>query len=122
MSPINGPGVWSCIHIEALLAREYPDKTRFFMSLGSKFKALNCPACQNNIPKHLEVCHPLDPKYWNYTHPKYGKIGLFAWSIDFHNHVNKMLNKPEMALEEAYVLYSKIIAGQSDCSKCQIKL
>lgn len=122
MSPINGPGVWSCIHIEAFLAKEYNDKSRFFFTLNAKFKALNCPKCQNNIPKHLQICNPLDPKYWNYTHPKYGNIGMFLWSVDFHNLVNKMLHKPEIKLEEAYEKYQNIINGQSDCEQCTLKI
>lgn len=122
MSPINGPGVWSCIHMEAFQAREYNDKFRFFQSLNAKFKALDCAMCQNNIPKHLSKCHPLHSKYWDFNHPKYGRIGMFLWSVDFHNLVNEMLNKPKMDLDVAYDKYNKIYLGQSDCQECQIKI
>ena len=101
-------GIWFAIHNEAKYAIDYPSKLRyisFIKRLSDDFPCLNCkPHFQEYVKKH-----PFED-YWSRRKMLDGQmieIGLFEWTVDFHNTVNKRLNKPIIDLLTAYRLFYK---------------
>jgi len=76
-----GPDTWKFLHILTLKSQaSYDILKQFFYHLQF---LLPCPTCQNNYKKHYQEC----------SFPKDKKI-IPLWLVQFHNKVNKSLNKP----------------------------
>ena len=57
-----------------------------------------CPMCVNFYNKEKKI---LPTKFENSNK-------LIKWSVDIHNYVNKRLNKKEMSIQQANLIYSKM--------------
>jgi hypothetical protein len=98
-----GPAFWFSLHNGAA---KYPvnasticaEKMKGFM-LGMPY-ILPCASCADHARLYLEK-HFDDLDYITS-----GREPLFAFFVDFHNYVNKRLNKPEMSVEDAKKLYN----------------
>jgi hypothetical protein len=107
-----GPGIWYVIHLQAARATT-PELQNAFISntiaLANNFK---CQKCKVHFLKYIEK-FPLQ----QWTQPLPNTIpGLFAWTVNFHNEVNRFLKKPIMAIEDAYKIYTDDELGA--CFNC----
>ena len=101
-----GPGVWYMIHFTAKKAGEtgYTGKTKFVSLMSDLRENFPCLTCRKHIGEYIDS-HPFDAM-WVRNHPGTQKdIGLFLWSVEFHNTVNKRLGKPVLTEDQAFDLY-----------------
>jgi hypothetical protein len=98
---IWGRHMWFSIHF---VAQDYPlepsaddaiNYKKFFENLGS---VIPCYKCGVNYNRHFKEM-PIDEYLGS-------RELLFAWTVEFHNIVNKELGKATMTLEEAKMKYS----------------
>jgi hypothetical protein len=98
-----GPFFWHTIHIVALGYPKNPTYTdkkcakEFYESLAY---LLPCNICRQHYKEHL-IKNPLTPFLDSRT-------DLIKWTVDIHNGVNKMLEKPEWTLEEVLAYYERV--------------
>jgi hypothetical protein len=96
-----GRYIWYSIHFIAL---DYPEKPTqedavkyktFFENLGD---VIPCYKCSVNYKRHMDQM-PIDAHLAS-------RDDLFAWTVSFHNIVNKELGKPVFTLEDAKKKYT----------------
>jgi hypothetical protein len=96
-----GRYLWYSIHFIAL---DYPEKPAhedaakyksFFENLGD---VIPCYKCSVNYKRHITEM-PIDAHLAS-------RDDLFAWTVSFHNIVNKELGKPVFTLEDAKKKYN----------------
>lgn len=98
-----GPFFWHTIHIVALGYPKNPTYTdkkcakEFYESLAY---LLPCSICREHYREHLTKS-PINTFLDSRT-------DLIKWTIQIHNHVNKMLGKLEWTLEEVLTYYEKV--------------
>tara|TARA_B100000131_G_C17938175_1_gene541206 strand:- start:213 stop:626 length:414 start_codon:yes stop_codon:yes gene_type:complete len=95
-----GPPAWKFIHYISLVYPNNPtelDKKHYTDFFSSLQYVLPCPKCSENYKKHLKI-HPLENSLEN-------SDSLFKWTVDIHNEVNKINNKPLYTYDEAYNEY-----------------
>jgi len=95
-----GPPAWKFIHYISLVYPNNPtelDKKHYTDFFNSLQYVLPCPKCSKNYKKHLKI-HPLENSLEN-------SDSLFKWTVDIHNEVNKINNKPLYTYDEAYNEY-----------------
>lgn len=102
-----GPGIWYMIHKSAALAIDDKNKLLFLTIIEWVKDNFPCEICRQHIQQYVVDNPPI--KYFN------ERDGLFIWSWEFHNVVNKRLNKPYMPYKEAYEIYH---SDNNKCSKC----
>lgn len=96
-----GPNLWKSIHYIALAYPELPSHEEkinyknFYINLQH---IIPCKYCRIHYEEHLQEL-PMIDLYLD------TKIRLFEWTVMLHNKVNKILNKKEYTLKEAYELY-----------------
>ncbi len=102
-----GPGAWFLIHTTAKKACAtggFTSKKEFIELMANLRNEFKCLVCRTHIAEYIDS-HPYD-SYWNITDPVSGKdVGLFKWSVDFHNAVNKRLNYKILDWNTAYSLW-----------------
>ena len=90
--------LWYMIHSCAYYARGDQKCQLFFKAFMSCLRyALPCPKCRKHLMENLE--HFDIDKYCINTE------GLFDYTVDLHNTVNKQLGKPIISLEDAKRIY-----------------
>jgi hypothetical protein len=94
---IFGPGVWFKIHLDALNLESKEEQLFFIKQLRKIVESLPCGDCRQHATKYVEQNPP--EKYLGLVD------GLFIFTVEFHNFVNKRLKKPILSLEEAKNLY-----------------
>ena len=109
---IFGPGLWFSIHITAYHAKKEEEKKAFVRFMENTRDSIQCLSCKEHCIEYMEQ-NPITD-YWNQTYQN-EEIGMFKWTVNFHNAVNSRLNKPIIPWATAYNLYSKAIV--SFCSK-----
>lgn len=95
-----GPPAWKFIHYISLVYPNNPtelDKKHYTDFFNSLQYVLPCPKCSENYKKHLKI-HPLENSLEN-------SDSLFKWTVNIHNEVNKINNKPLYTYDEAYNEY-----------------
>jgi hypothetical protein len=96
-----GPFLWGLIHTVTVIDFEEPQVQEHFVKqamerLKNVAAFVPCSKCATHYLEHLnqlteeEVIQPMR---------------LFEHMVDFHNQVNKKLNKPQISLEEAKELW-----------------
>ena len=102
-----GPFFWHTIHIVAMGYPKEPNYTdkrcakEFYESLAF---LLPCGVCKEHYKKHLEN-NPIAPFLDT-------RRDLLKWTINIHNDVNKMLNKPEWTEYEVVKYYERLGARE----------
>jgi hypothetical protein len=97
-----GPSYWFTLHNSAVY---YPIKASpFFIERMKGFilgipVMVPCEQCRDHATAYIESV------YQNLEQIVSGRDSLFKFFVDFHNYVNKRLNKPEMSYQDAYNLY-----------------
>jgi hypothetical protein len=99
-----GKHLWKSLHFIALGFPSQPSSEEvaayreFFENL---WKIIPCYKCSVNYKRHLNEL-PIQQALE-------GKESLFNWTVRLHNIVNKELGKPEVSIQEAWLLYTKDI-------------
>lgn len=102
-----GPIFWHTIHVTALAYPENPSYAQkraakeFYESLA---QLIPCPKCRDHYQTHLQKM-PISPHLDR-------RADLFRWTVDVHNTVNKMLEKPIVKEAEALQFYKRIGARE----------
>lgn len=109
-----GPGVWFSLHLMALHATTDELKRAFMIYVENLCANFRCQDCQKHFRKYLDT-HSLLP-YWDRKDGQGRPLGMFIWSWEFHNTVNRFLHKYEPTLEEAYDYYHNNLIGV--CTDC----
>lgn len=112
--PTKLSGLWFKIHIDAAHAVTDELKRSFEININHTCDNFKCKKCQPHFRKFIDT-HPFF-KYWNIKDEKGRDIGMFQWSWELHNQVNRFLNKPQPGLMEAYEYYVDSEAGA--CFNC----
>jgi hypothetical protein len=106
---IWGSCLWKSIHIIAL---GYPKEPRYEDIVAYKnfyenfWRQIPCYKCKINYRRHLKEL-PID------EYLKDNK-SLFEWTVILHNVVNKELHKKILTIEEATLLYKKMIHNKKE--------
>lgn len=112
---IQGPGIWYILHSQALeLARQGP---AFWLLLNRIVSTLPCMKCRRSAAAYL-LDHPItheDAERCDYLGVP---VGLFRWTVDFHNWVNRETGKEEMDWFDALAMYRHFIEGEGSCGAC----
>lgn len=88
-----GSGRWQSIHVTAAWA-DTPDKFKFFCGwIRNQVENLPCEFCIKHAKAYLDA------------NPPEKAIDAFIWSWEFHNTVNRRLNKSEMEYSTAKQIY-----------------
>jgi len=99
-----GPRFWFTLHNGAL---NYPSLANplciermknFILAIPIM---IPCHTCKDHALAYIEI----NKDYFDMVCS--GRDKLFKFFVDFHNFVNKRLNKPEMSYEDAYRLYDQ---------------
>lgn len=115
-----GPGVWVTIHTLALHAKTYQQKMDFIRNVEIILSNLRCLECRQKSLKYLQQ-HPIS-YYWQVIINN-EDLGMFCWSVDFHNWKNRQLGKPEVPFEVAYRFYKypDEFVCREDCGQKKIR-
>lgn len=111
---VIGPGLWFLIHTMAIKAVTEDLKRAFVVNINGLCDSMKCQKCKGHFRKFIDT-YDLR-KYWSIRDGKGRDIGLFKWTWELHNQVNKMLNKPQPSLDSAYAFYNDNNAGI--CVEC----
>lgn len=105
-----GAGLWISIHKATLFLTE-DEFIRYVRQLQKNFP---CAHCKEHFGRYLQDKPPEKYKTIKIEHKgKVMELGMFLWSWEFHNAVNKRLNKPIMSWDTACQLFIEA----DDCSK-----
>ena len=103
---VFGPGLWFSIHTYAIRATTNARKQAFIEYMEMIAGSLKCETCRIHAMKYIAE-NPMD-RYID---------DLFRWTWNFHNAVNKRLERGELDYNTAYNLYANADNGvcRSDC-------
>jgi hypothetical protein len=102
-----GPGHWNIIHRKAFGARTVEKQQEFVSFMKEVCSGFPCTVCRGHCADYI-TNHPMEEYVGSKVEVK-GEvlpIGLFVWTVVFHNAVNARLGKPIMAWTTAYEMYS----------------
>lgn len=90
-----GPGLWFMLHLNAAHAKTDIQKRAFIEQVRTLGEFFPCENCKKHFAKYISE-HPItDAQYLNQ------EDGLFRWTWEFHESVNKRLGKPSVSYTEA---------------------
>jgi hypothetical protein len=98
-----GPLFWHTIHITAI---GYPQNPSYAQKRAAKefYESLSflipCPVCREHYSSYLQKM-PISPHLDT-------RDDLFKWTVELHNEVNKILDKPIISQSEAIYFYRRI--------------
>lgn len=102
---IWGPYVWASIHLMCLDGKVEADA--FNALFAALSRTLPCKKCREHLTQNLQ-------KLPSITRSE----DAFEWSVNLHNVVNEMLNKPKMGLAEARQFWTSVAkGGEGLCGK-----
>jgi hypothetical protein len=102
-----GPGTWWVWHTQAVYAKTYEERIEVVHLIENTLNHFFCENCKKHGLKYLKE-HPLEDVL-NLD------LGLFKWTVDFHNSGNKFLGKPILSFDEAKQLY---LGEEKTCKRC----
>jgi len=100
-----GPGIWFCLHLNAACAQTNIQKQVFVEQVTMLGEHFPCENCKKHFNKYITE-HPIS-NYMNVEN------GLFRWTWEFHESVNKRLGKKGVSFEEAL---SKFTSTNAICT------
>ena len=113
---IWGKHMWYTVHFIALAYPEQPtseDKRHYQIFFENLHTVIPCYKCSVNYVKHLNEL-PIDS-----TALKSNK-GLFEWTVDLHNVVNRNLGKQVWSYEKARSYYTDFSQNNNSCRSYRI--
>jgi hypothetical protein len=111
-----GMGSWFAIHITAKNATTNEKITHFCIWIRDFILDFRCQECREDALRYIEK-NP--PERYRHIKSEYGEIiGMFYWTVDFHNYVNNKTIKEIIPRNKAYILYyDPTYANCEDCGK-----
>ncbi len=110
-----GPGIWYVIHVEAIEASTTELIKSFLTNIELIVDQFPCQMCRFHAKEYLTKFPPRDMDI--YVNKNEESIGMFFWSWNFHNAVNRRLNKPHMSYRHAHDIYRP--QKHRGCQQCQ---
>jgi hypothetical protein len=109
-----GPGYWTLFHQLGLKADNDED-IRFFIKFVPKFiNFIPCINCRTHATDFYKENKPSTLFYWK---DQTGKLrGMFKYTVDFHNHANRLTGAPEMSYDKALDIWTGLEEGCKNCS------
>jgi hypothetical protein len=108
-----GPGVWQIIHILARKVKTIKEVPQFMITLEIILSSLFCGVCSKHAMDYFTKNSP--EQYITLYDTDNNFIGMFYWSWEFHNVVNKRLGKTIMPWKEAFDLFNQQNICDSNC-------
>lgn len=90
---IWGPLKWRELHCRALVYLSMDHESEWIKSF---IESIPCPKCRHHFDSFILVSPPVLTS----------RPAFFRWTIEAHNFVNRALEKKELDLDQALVLYS----------------
>lgn len=117
-----GPGIWFTIHVNALNANNTSTKKDYVKFLHHLREYIPCSACKIHFYEYLNTVKPekLINKKTHADEESKKDISMFVWSWEFHNAVNKRLNKKVIKLKDAYEFYKNIPLKPCEDEDCEL--
>lgn len=103
--PENYPSLWFALHILAKRAKTKELEKIFAEELTTIVSNLKCGECRQHGLKHLSN-NPIH-KYYGIKDKNGNLIGMFKYTVDFHNAVNARLGKKIIDWETAWQMYEQ---------------
>ena len=100
---VFGPGVWLMIHVLAIDSVNELAIDFFIEWMEKIIYRLSCKICVKHAHDYLMANPP--EEYRNIINDDNVPCGMFLWSWEFHNSVNKRLGKEIVSYSDAYKLY-----------------
>ena len=99
-----GHSLWKFIHAICIIDKETPqnnakESRKVIKILKSIKNIIPCEECKQEWKKHIHTLYTLDI---------YKPMELFHWSWQFHNKINKKINKPIITYDDALRIHTKI--------------
>lgn len=90
--------MWKVIHNMTYFYEYHSDKSEQYYDyiidfLENMHKIMDCSKCKNDYTEYIKTNNPRNSD------------NIFKWGVEFHNKVNKKLNKPIISLQEAIEIY-----------------
>jgi hypothetical protein len=98
-----GPGKWDDMHVLGLNAKTYAKKIAFIQYVELIFDNIRCVTCRSDALGYLSS-HPITDYFDIIVDGE--DVGIFYWTVDCHNWVNRKLGKPEIPTALAYDFYA----------------
>ena len=95
-----GPGYWAAMHIDSYNAKTYNQKNIVATTIVRLISTFPCKLCREHGISYA-ANHPLIHAVNNTD-----ELSLFRWVWQFHNAVNRKIQKPEVTFERAKILWS----------------
>ena len=110
-----GPGIWYVIHTQALEMATEP--TEFLILFRQLLLSLPCFQCTQH---GLDYLTRFPPENFEQQDPETGlKVGLFIWTVNFHNAVNRRNRKPILTWKNALTIYLDPL-DLGTCQECSM--
>lgn len=93
-----GPGIWYKIHTDALMCNTLASKENFVIQINTLCNDFKCKDCKPHLKAFID-----NNDLKNYFNVK---DGIFKWTWELHNDVNKRLGKYKPTYDEAYSYYT----------------
>lgn len=108
-----GPGYWSYLHQLALDAETDEDIDFCIKTIYKLTKYIPCGDCNEHGHQHISKVPP--ESYRNWTDDSGRKRGMFKYSVDYHNHANRLTGAKEISYETALAIWSEF--KEKGCKK-----
>lgn len=112
---VVGPGIWAMIHPIAKEAKTRNEKREASVLIKRLISYMRCQKCKTHAGSYMEK-HPFTNAI-NSNDP----LSLFKWTVDFHNTVNRFLEKPQFSYIDALKEWDENEICLEDCGQEKIK-
>lgn len=102
---IWGPSAWALIHLLPLSEPDQFTPTHYQAFFDSLIHVLPCEACRKHLQENLAQL----PTITTLTTKKQ----LFDWTVQLHNKVNQLTNKPIWTTAQAYAFWKGVADGKN---------
>lgn len=110
-----GPALWTTLHTMSFNYPEQPteeEKAQYRDFFHALKYVLPCGECRRHYANGIEKTYPLEPALKN-------RDTLSRWLVDFHNVVNKRLNKPIVPYDSVKEKYESM---SKKCTSCDVNV
>jgi hypothetical protein len=104
ISQYLGPGFWYMIHKSACLVKSNKEEDECISKIKKMIDVFPCDDCSNHGKRYYKN-NPME-EYKGITNDDNQLVGIFLWTVSFHNAVNLRIGKDPMGFEDALELYS----------------
>lgn len=111
-----GPALWTTLHTMSFDYPENPteeEKSNYRNFFHSLKYVLPCGVCRKHYGKSIDQTYPIDPALKN-------RDTLSRWLVEFHNTVNKRLNKPVVSYDSVKERYNAL-SGKCSSNTCDVQ-